>query len=946
MRARIRRQTAPDSETSNLRKRCFELCAAQSCVIRVLARILFALTCQCMPHTIAAQSVRDIVIGKTISHYSILEKLGEGGMGVVYKARDIRLDRFVAIKVLPAEKVADPDRKRRFVQEAKSASSLNHPSIITIYDIGQSEDVDFIAMEYIDGRTLDRLISRNGMRVNEALKYAVQIADALARAHSAGIVHRDLKPGNIMVNQHGLVKVLDFGLAKLTEPVSPCEDDATRTLRPTTEEGKIVGTVAYMSPEQAEGKTVDARSDIFSFGSVLYEMVTGKPAFDGGTKASTLAAILKDNPRPASQLVDGLPREVERLISRCLRKEVNQRSQHMDDIKLALEELKEESDSGVLGAAFAAKTKPRRRLTWALSGIAILVLATVGVWLIRSRNEAPEVPLVAVPLTSYPGDEDGPSFSPDGTQVAFAWDGEKQDNGDIYVKQIGIEPPYRLTNDPAMDYSPAWSPDGRLIAFLRDLSPGKTAIMLIPQRGGSERIVTELNGTLQPLPFGPYLSWTPDSKWLVAATSTAGQHGRGLHLYSTETGEERPLTNPPIEEVGDTAPAVSPDGRTLVFSRVSPDLFNVTLWLLHLGEGYKPLGKEEKVQTGNMTNVGAAWLPDSSGFVFSSGTGTNFGLWRLAVSNGAIPKRINLDASNASEPAISRLGNRLAFATEKYNLNIWRVDLKGPGRKPGVPLRFISSTQIEQYPAYSPDGRRIAFMSDRSGTQEIWVCDSDGFKATQLTSFGGAAIYGPSWSPDSQTIALTVAQKGMKEDVYVIGANGGLPRRLTTNPAEDKWPYWSHDGKWIYFSSTRTGREEIWKMPSNGGEAVQITRNSGDTPQESTDGKFLYYMKGWPGAVTVWRASVDGNQEAKVLDSVDNEGQWTVGKEGIYFFRTPDKMGHSDICFYEFATGQIRRVLTIQRPVDHIAVSPDGRTIIYPQSDQAGSVLMLVENFR
>ncbi|HKM46777.1 MAG TPA: serine/threonine-protein kinase, partial [Terriglobales bacterium] len=274
-----------------------------------------------------------LTTGTKLGPYEIQSPLGSGGMGEVYRAIQSSLGRQVAIKVLPAEKVADPERKQRFVQEAKSASSLNHPNIITIYDIGQAEGVDFISMEFVSGKTLDKLIPRNGMRLNEALKCAVQIADALARAHAAGIVHRDLKPGNIMVNEHGLVKVLDFGLAKLTEPAPASEDEATRTVRPTTEEGKIVGTVAYMSPEQAEGKKVDARSDIFSFGSVLYEMVTGKQAFHADTKASTLAAILKDNPRPASQLVDGLPREVERLISRCLRKEVNQRFQHMDDVK-------------------------------------------------------------------------------------------------------------------------------------------------------------------------------------------------------------------------------------------------------------------------------------------------------------------------------------------------------------------------------------------------------------------------------------------------------------------------------------------------------------------------------------------------------------------------------------------------------------------------------------
>jgi eukaryotic-like serine/threonine-protein kinase len=280
------------------------------------------------------------MIGKTLSHYRILEKLGEGGMGIVYKARDTHLDRFVAIKVLPAERVADPERKRRFVQEAKAASALNHPNIIHIYDIDQQDGVDFIAMECVMGKTLDQLTPRHGMRLNEALKTAVQMADALARAHAAGIVHRDLKPANIMVDEHGIVKVLDFGLAKLTETLPPGED-ATLTAKPSTEEGKIVGTVAYMSPEQAEGKKVDSRSDIFSFGSVLYEMLTGRRAFQGETKASTIAAILKEDPKPASQLTEALPKEFEQVITRCLRKDRERRTQHLDDVKLALLELKD-----------------------------------------------------------------------------------------------------------------------------------------------------------------------------------------------------------------------------------------------------------------------------------------------------------------------------------------------------------------------------------------------------------------------------------------------------------------------------------------------------------------------------------------------------------------------------------------------------------------------------
>jgi serine/threonine protein kinase len=245
------------------------------------------------------------MLGRTISHYQILEKLGEGGMGVVYKARDTHLDRFVAIKVLPPERVADAARKARFVQEAKAASALNHPNIVTIHDIDSVDGIDFISMEYVDGKTLDEVIPRHGMRLNEALKCAVQMADAVAAAHAVGIIHRDLKPGNVMVTGKGQVKVLDFGLAKLTESAEIGEDASTRTMKPTTEEGKIVGTVAYMSPEQAEGKKVDARSDIFSFGSVLYEMVTGRRAFQGATRASTQAAVLKEEPKPASQIAPG-----------------------------------------------------------------------------------------------------------------------------------------------------------------------------------------------------------------------------------------------------------------------------------------------------------------------------------------------------------------------------------------------------------------------------------------------------------------------------------------------------------------------------------------------------------------------------------------------------------------------------------------------------------------
>jgi Tol biopolymer transport system component len=850
--------------------------------------------------------------------------------------------------------VADPNRKRRFVQEARAASALNHPNIITIYDIDEAEGVHYIAMEYVAGKTLDRLIARHGLRVNEALKYAVQMAAALAKAHSAGIVHRDLKPTNVMVTDDGLVKVLDFGLAKLTEAAPTGDAETVATVEPTTEEGTIVGTVGYMSPEQAEGKPVDARSDVFSFGSVLYEMLTGQRAFQGETKASTIAAILREEPKPLSQVVEGLPREVERLVKRCLRKDPAHRFQHMDDLKVALEELKEESDSGELAERPAvAPVYDRRGLSALIErryralAAAVVIVVALGVagwyWYQRSRA-APEVPLTPVPLTSYPGYENYPSFSPDGTQVAFQWCTEEPAaNCDIYIKQIGVEPPSRLTSDPAEDFSPAWSPDGQFIAFLRKLSATKTALMLIPQRGGQERVLAESDITylFVELVYGYCLAWTPDSKWLVLPWRGADKADEGLFLLNVETREARRLTTH-----ADNAPAFSPDGRTLAFNRGG---YPNVICILRLTKDYQPEGEPEQVTPAAepYENFGTAWSPDGKDIVFSSGYLESAGLWRVAASAGARPRRLAFASEGASAPAVSRQGDRLAYVVNRSDANIWRVDLRGPGQKPGIPARLIASTREERNPAYSPDSKKIAFISGRSGTPEIWVCASDGSNPVQLTALGGPLVSGPIWSPDGQNIAFSAIPAG-NHDVYVVSANGGPPRRMTTHPRVDAWPYWSRDGQSLYFKSTRSSDwGEIWKMPATGGEAVQITRHLGDAPQESPDGRFVYYEKGWPSHCSVWRVPAAGGEEVMVLDSTHPEAGWTVGKQGIYFFTPPDGQGRSDICLYKFATGKISKILTIERNVYYrIAVSPDERTILYGQYDQTGSDLMLVENFR
>src|SRR5215471_10043429 len=454
------------------------------------------------------------MVGRKVSHYEILATLGEGGMGVVYHARDMRLGRSVALKMLHPARSADTERRRLFIQEAKAASALNHPNIVTIYDIGADEGTDFIVMERVTGKPLSQSIPRAGMRVTDALAIAIPIADALAKAHAAGIVHRDLKPANLMVTADGMPKLLDFGLAKLVEGVAPVEEVGTATTLAHTEwieQGAILGTLSYMSPEQAQGTDVDARSDVFSFGTVLYEMVTGQRAFQGQSPLAILAAILHTDPPPADEAVPGVPRPLGRLIARCLRKDPANRWQSIADVRNSLEEIRQDLDSG---DTRASEENRRARLwtrnaAWSgLAAVAVVGLGAAAVWM-RPRSVAEssaEIPQ-AVPFTSYLGGENSPSISRDGSQVAFVWSGDQQDNRDIYVKRFDAGPPLRLTRDPAEDDRPVWSPDGNSVAFLRRQSvtkiysfpPAKIVflseyaarVIVVPSLGGLERIVVE-----------------------------------------------------------------------------------------------------------------------------------------------------------------------------------------------------------------------------------------------------------------------------------------------------------------------------------------------------------------------------------------------------------------------------------------------------------------------
>jgi eukaryotic-like serine/threonine-protein kinase len=902
--------------------------------------------------------------GEVLAHYKIQTALGSGGMGEVYLSEDTKLNRKVALKLLPPHFTINPDRVRRFEREARAASALNHPNIVTIYEIGQSDSAHFIATEFVEGKTLRQLINEKPFTLNETLNVSLQVAEALSGAHAAGIVHRDIKPENIMIRRDGYVKILDFGLAKLTEQQTNESDLETPTLLQTNP-GLVMGTAGYMSPEQARGQKVDARSDIFSLGVVLYEMITGRAPFEGDSQSDVIAAILKTEPSPLGKYLPEAPRELERIVTKALRKDREERYQVVKDLLLDLKSLKREFDPGVKperasGAVAPARTTSsaeyligqiKRHKRGALLGLAILVLIVAGLVLGLSQFLGQHQPpgrasgpaTRVVPFTTFPGSELSPTFSPDGNQIAFAWDGEKGDNFDIYVKLIDAGGPVRLTTNPAADLSPAWSPDGRYIAFSR-VTKSELGIFIIPALGGPERKLSTASPISQAaavdirdsaMDLALQLSWSPDGKFLAFSAQETPQEPSSIFLLSLETLEKRKLMPPPPGSYwGDLHPAFSPDGMTLAFTREAVSGIHDLYLVPAVG------GEPRRLTFDNQRISCLTWTPDGREIIFSSNSGGGNSLWRIPASGGT-PERLAAGGENGQSPALSRQGNRLAYGQSIGDLDIWRIELPNPAGK--EPTKFISSTRAEFHQQFSPDGKRIAFQSNRSGTHEIWVCDSEGLNCTQLTFFGGPPAGSPRWSPDSQRIAFDCILAGNK-DIYVVSVEGGTPRRLTTEPSDEVRPSWSRDGRWIYFGSNRAGTWQVWKAPAEGGQAVSVTKQGGREAFESPDGKFVYYIKGF-GLSSIWRVPVEGGEEIQILDHVV-QGSWAVLDRGIYFVNTRTTPRQA-IEFFNFATGQATRIVTLEKQAGGgLTISPDGRWLLYTQVEPGGSDIMLIENFR
>jgi len=865
------------------------------------------------------------MIGRTIAHYSIVEKLGEGGMGAVYKARDQRLDRFVALKVLPAEKMADPERRHRFEQEAKSASALNHPNIVTIYDIGQADDVHFIAMEYVTGRTLDDLIGMKGLPLNDALALAIQIADGLGKAHAAGIIHRDLKPSNIMVTPDGLVKILDFGLAKLAEKVEQIDDlAATLTLarRPVTEEGVILGTVAYMSPEQAAGKPVDARSDIFSFGSVLYEMLTGRRAFDGETKATTMAAVIALDPASPSGTTSRLPAGLEQVVMRCLRKDPQRRWQNMSDLKVALQDMKEESESGKLSAMAAAPSQARRR-SWLIPALAALgVLAAGGIiaWLMLKPAPGP-VMVQPERITFESGGAFTPAISPDGKMIAYS--SERDGNMDIYVRQLSGKQTVRLTTHPAPDWFPSFSPDGSKIVFWSERDGG--GLYITEPFGGAERRIAE---------GGRLPSFSPDGSTILYLVASAIVRTAKLFLVPATGGVPRPFQPEFVilpKGGSHSSPLWSADGKTIFFDGAR-DPEGPGWWLAPVAGGPAVRINPPQSNYPGSTRLVQAWWNDH--IYYTEGTSVaGMGLYRVPLSGGSRPAA-GPPQLIASLPAmlwgasISSDG-RMVFSTLSLTPNIWSVPLRlSDGMASGPPEPVTSDSTGKWDVAVSADGSTLAWTAYSSQQLEIRVRKMATGQEESIVCSNKTLNVFPRFSPDGSRLAYSdmvggkwtsyVAEYGaapqpVGEDVIILGfftktkdvlvMSGNQLARLdtagsrrsvfldTVGQGDVYDAALAPSDRWVAFTLALpdgTAGLYLAKVSDQPAAAATWTKLAGDrnyigSPRWSTDGKILYYGSKRDGFICVWaqRITDDGKPSGEPFAAFHNHASPDMKNYGV-----------------------------------------------------------------
>jgi Tol biopolymer transport system component len=885
-----------------------------------------------------------------LGRYEVLSPLGAGGMGEVYRARDTELQREVALKILPQEFSSDPDRVMRFEREAKATAALSHPNVLTVFDVGRDDRRTYLVFEMLEGSTLAEVMKSGGLRTREALDYAGQVARGLAAAHAQGVVHRDVKPANLFLTTTGIVKILDFGLARIRGAGSQHSEEATAEV---TGPGLVLGTVSYMSPEQARGEPLDARSDLFSLGTVLYEMLCGRHPFRRGSWSETASAILRDAPAELGRLEGQAPRAVKRLVGRCLEKRPEDRFQTANDLALALDVLyRGEEWAGTAssaspvtkeveaGPATSSAPARSRRWLWLGAGLAGLLAMAAAAWLLlRPPLPTPRV----VQLTSMRGYERDPSLSPDGTQVAFFWRGEKLDNPDIYIMQIGSPEVRRLTTDPAPDQAPCWSPDGRQIAFTRRRPGGMATLQVVSPLGGSDRKLADFAMVSVP-------SWSPDGRWLVVARTRPGGEGPlpgwpssdGLFLIPAEGGEPRSLALGPVASQA-FEPRFSPNGRQLAYVSCTGFLCHVEV--VELGADFQPEGPPRRLTRRPVFALGGlAWSPDGRALIFVDYRTAR--LWRVPIGGNGPATPIELAGPHSLRPSTAASRDRLVYIHMLGDADVYRFEAE----RPAEPV--LASSSADFGPSFSPDGRRVAFESDRSlDGHEIWLADADGTHSVQLTRGPGMSQGSPSWSPDGLRIAFDSQGEDGHVDIWVIDADGGPAGRLTHRAGDQFLPSWSRDGRFVYFASRlKDGSHDVWRVPAAGGAEERITHNGGMLAHESIDGRTLYFLRqpeGGPlrqGDAPLLSLPLGGGTERQIVACASG---FAVGPGGVYYVEC-SSLGKPEpsLVLWNPATGRGRPLGKVGGASGGLAISPDGRTILYTKEVGSGSDLMMIENFR
>jgi serine/threonine protein kinase/sugar lactone lactonase YvrE len=871
------------------------------------------------------------MIGRTLSHYKILQKLGSGGMGDVYLAEDSDLGRQIALKVLPSDLAESEERRSRFKREAKAVAALNHPHIVTVHSVEEAEGVHFITMELVRGKTLSELIPRKGLSLAKFFEIAIPLTDAVTAAHEKGVLHRDLKPDNLMLSDEGRLKILDFGLAKL-KPEAGVSGITELPTNARTEEGRIVGTVAYMSPEQAEGKTLDSRSDIFSLGIVLYEMATGERPFRGETTAFVLSSILKDTPKSVTEINPALPSLLGRILRRCLVKDPEHRYQTAKDLRNELQELKRELDSGELQESVPFRKSPTSGM-WILAVTGLLAVAVVLYLLRRSPQKASQPATKFTQLTSVGGVESFPSLSPDGNTIVYATAASGDD--DIYLQRVGGQKAINLTEDsPVDDTQPAFSPDGTRIAFRSERDGG--GIFVMGATGESAKRVLDAG-------FNP--AWSPDGETLVVSTVGVESSGRGpdvgeLRVVRVHTGEARA-----VDVNGDAVqPQWSPHGHRIAFWSYSHSERNYRdIWTV-AAEGGKivPVTRDEHV------DWNPVWSPDGEYLYFCSSRAGTMSLWRAAIDEetgivrGAPELVTSSPAARMGQITIARDGRHIAYQADLSTWNVHKVSFDPDSEAVvGEPVAITSGSRWAVYPNVSPDDQWVAFTFDHGGGHsDIAVVRTDGTGLRQLTDERHFSHNSPRWSPDGAQLVFYSARSGNME-LWSIHSDGSGLRQLTETPNRTFVPVWSPDGKRIVYYSN-DGDSYIFQadVPWKAQSPEKLPRPPQGPFQAhswSPDGERL------AGAVEdesgVWRPAVFSlaSREYEVFPTAGVSPVWLSDNRRLLF------ADGARIFLLDGKTGNFHEVLSLEPDTieEGLDLSSDDRTIYFSRIRSEADIWML-----